>query len=472
MSHKNQSTKVIEDEELIDGLIDFMDKFSTNEIYYYQKWNFNENPFDQRAFGGDRSSVKSRRINVLMNIIKELVVLFKGHNHILFKSPSGSGKTFLLQEIFALVNNSKFNESLSKNLQKKESVTIAIIDGFILRDLEQNERMNYLVEQNVCSLNGQKFADIVIIDNFAPLHKIWHQFYPKFFGQSFLIASIQTSEFAYLEALKNKEIDIPFRENMVDETQIKLTTSDPLDIFTKNIELQEWTLEELEELLKLRIENSNSENGFKYFSKEFFSLVAKNSLSLPGLCLDIASEILKRAITDNLHDLTDKNILEMYIGQNFVKASELFNAFKLKDKPKLLKEFNESTISIINQLNKKTRKDLMKRLLIAMGGYHIQTNLRYTVGTNLDDYFNTNDLSKANDLANSLSPTKLAIVLDKTQSTLSYHLNWFQNEEMLGLHTATTVQVLKKSQTSFDKFIMPSSPFFQLFEIILQMNPN
>ncbi len=258
---------------------------------------------------------------------------------------------------------------------------------------------------------------------------------------------------------------------MIEENQIQLRTNDPLDIFTKQLEVPEWNKEQLIELLTLRISESTNADVLKKFDFKFLELLAENSLGLPGLCLDLALDVLKKAISENLNDLSNEQDYKLFINKKFQKASNLLKAFQFKDQPRFLKEFDDNTISIINQLSKKTRKDLIKRLLISMGGYHIQTKQNWTVGTDLEEYFNVNDKLKANDFALSLSPTKLAIVLDKTQSTLSYHLNWFQNEEMIDIITPGSLSAFKKSQTSFDKMILPPSPFAQLFEILLQMGP-
>ena len=462
---------IIEDDDLIDELVNYMEDLTNKEIYYFQKWNFNSNPFDQRPFRGDSSSVKSRRNTTFKKILKEILISFNSYDHILFNAPSGAGKTFLLQELFAILNTPRINETLAKGLRERDNCKIAIIDGFTLRDRDKNERLNYLIESGVCNDNGQTIADIIIIDNFAPIHSFWHQLYPKYFGQSYLIASIQTSEFYYLEALKNQEIEIPFKEQMNEENQIQLRTNDPLEIFTRQLEVPEWTKEELIELLTIRITESGNEQVLQKFDVKFLDLLANNSLGLPGLCLDLALDVLKKAIAENLDELSSENLYNEFINQKFIKASDLLKAYQFRDQPKFLKDFDENIISIVNQLNKKTRKDLIKRLLISMGGYHIQTKQKWTVGTELEEYFNINDKAKASDFATSLSPTKLAIVLDKTQSTLSYHLNWFQNEEMIDIITPGSLTAFKKSQTSFDKMILPPSPFAQLFEIVLQMSP-
>ena len=461
----------IEDDEFIDDLVNYMEDITNKEIYYFQKWDFNSNPFDQRSFRGDGSSVKSRRNTTFKKILKEILVSFNSYDHILFNAPSGAGKTFLLQELYAILNTPRINETLAKGLRERELCKIAFIDGFTLKEVDKMERINYLIESGVCDENGNAIADIIIIDNFAPIHNFWHQLYPKYFSQSYIIASIQTSEFYYLEALKNQEIELPFKEQMIEENQIQLRTNDPLEIFTRQLEVPEWNEEQLIELLKLRIAESGNEEVLRKFDEKFLQLLAENSLGLPGLCLDLALDVLKKAISENLADFSNEDSYKDFINQKFSKASNLLKAYQFKDQPKYLKEFDENTISIINQLTKKTRKDLIKRLLISMGGYHIQTKQKWTVGTELEEYFNINDKIKANDFASSLSPSKLAIVLDKTQSTLSYHLNWFQNEEMIDIITPGSISTLKKSQTSFDKMILPPSPFAQLFEILLQIGP-
>ncbi len=459
----------IEDDEFIDDLVNYMEDITNKEIYYFQKWDFNINPFDQRPFRGDRSSVKSRRNTTFKKILKEILISFNSYDHILFNAPSGAGKTFLLQELYAILNTPRINDTLSKSLRERQNCKIAFIDGFTLKDLDQNERVNYLIETGICNEEGSTIADIILIDNFAPIHNFWHQLYPKYFSQSYLIASIQTSEYFYLEALKNQEIELPFKEQMAEENQIQLRTNDPLEIFTRQLDVPEWDHEQLVELLTLRITESGNEEVLKKFNPKFLDLIAQNSLGLPGLCIDLALDVLKKAIAENLPDLVDESNYTKFINQTFSKAATLLKAFQYKDQPKYLKEFDDNTISIINQLTKKTRKDLIKRLLISMGGYHIQTKQKWTVGTELEEYFNVNDKLKANDFATSLSPTKLAVVLDKTQSTLSYHLNWFQNEEMIDIITPGTITAFKKSQTSFDKMILPPSPFAQLFEILLQI---
>ena len=461
----------IQDDEFIDDLVNYMEDITNKEIYYFQKWSFQANPFDQRPFRGDSSSVKSRRNSTFKKILKEILVSFNSYDHILFNAPSGAGKTFLLQELFAILNTPRINETLAKGLRERENCKIAFIDGFILRDTDKIERINYLIEAGVCNEAGNTIAGIIIIDNFAPIHSFWHELYPKYFGQSYIIASIQTAEFYYLEALKNQELELPFKEQMIEENQIQLRTNDPLDIFTKQLEVPEWNKEQLIELLTLRISESTNADVLKKFDFKFLELLAENSLGLPGLCLDLALDVLKKAISENLNDLSNEQDYKLFINKKFQKASNLLKAFQFKDQPRFLKEFDDNTISIINQLSKKTRKDLIKRLLISMGGYHIQTKQNWTVGTDLEEYFNVNDKLKANDFALSLSPTKLAIVLDKTQSTLSYHLNWFQNEEMIDIITPGSLSAFKKSQTSFDKMILPPSPFAQLFEILLQMGP-
>jgi hypothetical protein len=469
MSPTSITPNTIEDNELIEDLVNYMEDFTNKEIYYFQKWNFKTNPFDQRPFFGDQSSVKSRRNFTFKKILKELLISFNSYDHILFKAPSGAGKTFLLQELFAILNTPRINVSLAKGLREKESCKIAMIDGFVLRDIDKNERINYLIENGVCNEESSPIADIIIIDNFAPIHNFWHQVYSKYFSQSFLIASIQTSEYYYLEALKNQEIGLPFKEQIQDENKIQLRTNDPLEIFTKQLDVPEWNHEELIELLRIRIQEASPDNGLEKFEPNFLELLAKNSLGLPGLCLDLALDVLKKAIALNLDELKAENQYLEFINSKFFKAANLLKAFQLKDQPKYLKQFDDSTISIVNQLSKKTRKDLMKRLLVSMGGYHIQTKQKWTVGTELEDYFNSNDNLKANDFATSLSPTKLATVLDKTQSTLSYHLSWFQNEEMIDIITPNSISAFKKNQSSFDKIILPPSPFAQLFEIILQI---
>ena len=459
----------IEDDEFIDDLVNYMEDITNKEIYYFQKWDFETNPFDQRPFRGDNSSVKSRRNTTFKKILKEILISFNSYDHILFNAPSGAGKTFLLQELYAILNTPRINETLSRGLRERENCKIAFIDGFTLKDLDQNERINYLIECGICDDKGNTIADIILIDNFAPIHNFWHQLYPKYFSQSYLISSIQTSEYFYLEALKNQEIELPFKEQMAEENQIQLRINDPLEIFTRQLDVPEWDHQQLVELLSLRITESGNEDVLKKFPTNFLDLIAQNSLGLPGLCLDLALDVLKKAIAENLNDLLDESMYNKFINQTFSKAANLLKAFQFKDQPKYLKDFDENTISILNQLTKKTRKDLIKRLLISMGGYHIQTRQKWTVGTELEDYFNVNDKLKANDFATSLSPTKLAIVLDKTQSTLSYHLNWFQNEEMIDIITPGTITAFKKSQTSFDKMILPPSPFAQLFEILLQI---
>jgi len=468
MSPSPHTPNKIEDNDLIEDLVNYMEDITNKEIYYFQKWNFSTNPFDQRPFQGDNSSVKSRRNTTFKKILKEILVSFNSYDHIIFNAPSGAGKTFLLQELFAILNTPRINETLAKSLRDRERCKIAFIDGFVLRDIDKNERVQYLLESGVCNDNGQSNADIIIIDNFAPIHNFWHQLYPKYFSQSYLIASIQTSEYYYLEALKNQEIDLPFKEHMNEENQIQLRTNDPLEIFTRQLEIPEWNNEQLIELLTLRIVESGNEEVMKKFDSKFLDLLADNSLGLPGLCLDLALDVLKKAIAENLNDLTGENLYTDFIDSKFSKASNLLKAYQIRDQPRNLKNFDENIVTIINQLSKKTRKDLIKRLLISMGGYHIQTKQKWTVGTELEEYFNVNDRTKANDLATSLSPTKLALVLDKTQSTLSYHLNWFQNEEMIDIITPGSITAFKKSQTSFDKMILPPSPFAQLFEILLQ----
>lgn len=461
----------IEDDDFIEDLVNYMEDIANKEIYYFQKWDFQSNPFEQRPFQGDNSSIKSRRNTTFKKILKEILVSFNSYDHILFNAPSGAGKTFLLQELFAILNTPRINQTLAKGLREREKCKIAFIDGFTLRDIDKNERINYLIECGVLNEDDMNFADIIIIDNFAPIHSFWHELYPKYFGQSYIIASIQTSEFYYLEALKNQEIDLPFKEQMIEENQIQLRTNDPLEIFTRQLELPEWDQEQLIELLTLRITESGNEEILKKFDSKFLVLLANNSLGLPGLCLDLALDVMKKAIAENVYELQDEDLYKAFIDPKFSKAAYLLQAYKCKDQPKYLKEFDDNTISVINQLTKKTRKDLIKRLLISMGGYHIQTKQKWTVGTELEDYLNINDRTKANDFALSLSPTKLAIVLDKTQSTMSYHLNWFQNEEMIDIISPNTISSFKKSQTSFDKMILPPSPFAQLFEILLQISP-
>ena len=201
----------IEDDEFIDDLVNYMEDIANKEIYYFQKWSFESNPFDQRPFRGDKSSVKSRRNTTFKKILKEILVSFNSYDHILVNAPSGAGKTFLLQELFAILNTPRINETLSKGLREKDNCRIAFIDGFTLRDVDKSERINYLIESGVYNETSDSYADIIIIDNFAPIHSFWHELYPKYFGQTYIISSILTAEYYYLEALKKLEIEQPFK---------------------------------------------------------------------------------------------------------------------------------------------------------------------------------------------------------------------------------------------------------------------
>lgn len=461
----------IDDKEFIDDIEGFIEDFTNKNLNYFSKWGFKDNPFDQRPFNGDNSSVGSRRSNSIKILIKELLISFKSYDHILLKAPAGAGKSFLLQEFFAILNNPSINKTLSDKMPNHDSFSIAMIDGFIYKDLGEKERSNYLIENKIINSETGKNADVIIIDNFAPLYEFWHQLYPKYLGQSFIIASIQTSEYMFLESLKNPDIDIPIRESIFNESQIQLKTSDPLEIFSNNINVPIWSETELKELLKLRILNSHQYEKTDQFSSKFFNIIAKYCLGLPGLCLDLAQDILKNAISQDMPDLTDGGVINNLMDKKFERATKILEAFKIKDYPNKLKHVEEPIFSIVNQLNKKTRKDLIKFLLISMGGYHIQTKRQLTVGTDLNHFFSANNSESVRLLAKSLSPTQLAIVLDKKQSTMSYHLNWFQNEDMIDIIQPTSIQAFKNVPTAFEKIILPPSPYAQLFEYILQISP-
>ena len=419
MSELNSNKTYILDDDFIDDIEDFIEEFSTTNINYFTNFGFSKDPFDQRPFTGDRITVKSRRSESIKILIKELLISFNSFDHILIKAPAGAGKSFLLQEFFASLNTNRINKKISEKLPNRNSCTISMIDGFTFKDLEQNEKRNYLAEKNVFNEESNSYADIIIIDNFAPLYEYWQNLYPKYFGQSFIIATIQTSEFFFLDALKDPSIDIPIKEGLTDQSQIQLRTTDPLEIFTTEVALPIWKENELIELLRLRVSNSHPEQNPTIFSPDFYEKIAKNSLGLPGLCLDLAEDVLKKAITNNLTDLKNEESIHGLIDEKFERATKILTLIVNRDNKKISNEFGEDIKSIANQLNKKTRKDLIKFLLISMGGYHNQTKQNWSVGTDLNQYFSSKYNMNVKLLAKSLSPTHLALILDKKPSHLS-----------------------------------------------------
>jgi hypothetical protein len=472
MSDLNSNQNSILDDEFIDDIEEFIEEFSSTNINYYAHWGFTSNPFDQRPFTGGKSSVKSRRSESIKILIKELLLAFNSFDHILIKAPAGAGKSFLLQEFFVSLNTDRINKKISEKLPNRDSCSISMIDGFTYKELEAEEKRNYLIERNVFDDETNSFADILIIDNFAPLYEFWHELYPKYFGQSFIIASIQTSEFCFLDALKDPTMDIPIKESLTEQSQIQLRTSDPLEIFPTQINIPIWSESELVELLNLRVSDSHPEKHPKNISQEFYSIIAKNSLGLPGLCLDLAGDVLKKAISKEIEELIDEEIIHGLIDDKFAKARSILYLFKNIDNPKVNRHYDEEIKSIVNQLTKKTRKDLIKFLLISMGGYHIQTKQNWSIGTDLNQYFSSKNNNSVKLLAKSLSPTQLAIILDKKQSTLSYHLDWFREKDMIEIIKAHSINAFKNVPMNFDKIVLPPSPYSQLFEYILQLSPS
>ncbi|MHA2365520.1 MAG: hypothetical protein ACXAC7_16305, partial [Candidatus Hodarchaeales archaeon] len=288
------------------------------------------------------------------------------------------------------------------------------------------------------------------------------------FNQSFIIASLQTSEHVYLEALNDTSLDVPFRSPS-NNTSVSLsgTSNSPLELFTRVIDLPNWSKIELLELLEMRILQANPQ-GLHYFTDNILNKLVDFSLGLPGLCLDLVKETVKKAISNNLESLQEEIVFNL-IDPSYSRASTILKAFLLRNKPNELKKFGDSIQHIVNQITKKTRKDLIRFLLISLGGYHIQTRQSLEVGVSIEEYFTVNDTTKAETLARSLSPRQLAVCLEKKPSTLTYHLNWFQETDMITLITPSTIPALR--QTTFDKIVLPQSPFAQLFEIILTHSP-
>lgn len=472
-AHKSSGT--IEDDALIDDLVGFVEDLTTKELYFYQKWNFQANPFEHRSFEGDRSSVQTRRQISIKKLLEALIRSYNAFDHILLKGATGAGKSFLLQEFYAALTTPRLNQSLVQSFRELPTTTcrVAMIDGAEYADRDTTKRIEYLVEAGVIDEQENPCSDIVIIDNFASLQSFWQNLYDRYLPNAFIIASIQTAELVYLKALQSNK-EVPFRQVDIQPTTIALPTSDPLDQFTREIEIPSWSQSELVDLLKIRIQLANPTDGLNYFTEEILAEISQRSLGLPGLCLDLAQETFKRAINKDLQGIRDLSQLEALVDPNFAKASTILAAFLQRDDERKLRIFPEEIQSVVTQLTKKTRKELIRFLLVSLGGYHVHTRQAWRVGTAVEDYFSPNETTKATLLAKSLSPSQLAVYLEKKQSTLSYHLNWFQEKEMLSIITSSSIPALRTGQVhpTGDKIVLPPTPFAQLFEIILSQNPS
>ncbi|MHA2366587.1 MAG: hypothetical protein ACXAC7_21705, partial [Candidatus Hodarchaeales archaeon] len=198
MPDPTNSSDFFEDDDFLDELVDFVEDYATKELYFYQKWNFSRDPFDQRGFKGPASSVRSRRTSMIKLLTRELLREFTQYNHILIKAPDGAGKSFLMQDLYGVLKSQKVNETLIKSL-KLDHCNISFLNGYLYRDKNKQERQQYLIDRGIIEKDGQTSADIVIIDNFGPLETLWQDLYIRCFNQSFIIASLQTSEHVYLE---------------------------------------------------------------------------------------------------------------------------------------------------------------------------------------------------------------------------------------------------------------------------------
>ncbi|OLS27422.1 MAG: hypothetical protein HeimC3_04210 [Candidatus Heimdallarchaeota archaeon LC_3] len=411
--------------------------YSSNPFIRHEKWSDNN---DYKKLFGTNLFVNN---DFIIDILRDFVNAVSQNEYFLIRGPSGIGKSTISDVFYSLLSTSNdFKTKIKERLDIDNYNVLKLNFETENWKYEINERLSRIKDQLEENRPTKKFdVTFLVIDNIAEISDCWTEITKLFdenFGYFLIVGTIKISEYLYLEYFRKKY-----------PTQRSLMVDSFLDAFKNIKDLQLWSVSKINELLQKRISLSSYSKSFN-IDPEVLTELAELSSGIPHIGLGLLEKLFILGYEDNkIHNFTLKNTRKLLTDDHINRLREYNLISRVSESdtgpPQSIKR-------LYNDLTKQTRKSIITNLVSAYGGIKLQTG-RYP-SLKIDNHLQGIAKDAIKDLP--MIPSRLSEEVDKVASTITYHLDWLENQ---GLVTRTM-------QNEKEKIILLKESSIELFEIL------
>ena len=480
-----------DDDELTQSLLDTIN--NETEFSIYQRFGFPVNPFLRPKQWLTSSTADT--INIGKMWVKdalserEIFIAFlkacKESKFMLLRGPTGIGKTSLIDYIHSMLVREKVKP---KVIEAFSSPNYTIKDYDVMKldlestywdipvDTRKEQIENLLKAEKVNRIKHNKALDItiVLLDNIVGISDCWDtitRVFESYLGQIHIIGTAKISEWMFLDSYWQKNVDERTKH-------VKLF----IQSFEVIYDLHSWTERDIVNLLNNRLDLAidKSEPIFDEVAKNF---IVQLAFGIPQLALRMIDEVLVSGWKDQRLEKYDINAVKNLMSPD--KVEELLITSQIgraagfdSEPPEDLKRTYQGLV------RGSTRRKIITTLTSAYGGIKVQT------GHYLNTVSNELILQLAKDAIQNLpmsqnrlckeiegSSTKKDLKTAKKSSkdeedeeldtikpsTMSYHLNWLEENKLIVRKTQEDKEnlILPKNENGIDLFETLSTKFIR-----------
>jgi energy-coupling factor transporter ATP-binding protein EcfA2/DNA-binding MarR family transcriptional regulator len=411
--------------------------YSSNPFFRPDKWP--DNSDYKKLFGTDLFIQ-----NVFeKDFLREFVNAITENKYFLIRGPSGIGKSTISELFYSLLSTSKdFASNIKNQLGIENYYTLKLNFETENWKYETNERLDRIKNQLDGIRPSEKFdATFLIIDNIAEISDCWTEItdlFNEYFGYFFIVGTIKISEYLFLDYYRKKSLNE--KANTVDRF---------IEAFSIVKDVPLWPVLKIRELLEKRVKLSSNPESFK-IDPEVFREIAGLSSGVPQIGLGLFDRLFSLAFENDKISSFTLEVAQNLLTFDYINKLREFNLISRASEPGA--EAPQSIKKLYNDLTKDTRKTIITSLISAYGGVKLRIG-KYP-SLNIDTHLKKIAKNAIKDLP--MIPSRLSEEVAKGASTITYHLDWLENQGL----------VTRSMQDEKEKIVLLKESSIELFEIL------